>query len=332
MLSGLSNVGSLDAGINLPLILEGVIKGRLEEAKSFEEFYDEFIREAQRVTETVKNEINNSRINREKYNPLPMRTLLIDDCIDNGTDYNAGGARYSWSIINFAGMINVIDSLLAIKEFVFDKKTHTAAELIRLLGENSEEMAEKARNLEKSFGKDIPEVNEFSHKLSKAIFSFTEEGELYKGLGFLSASIQFMSQVSAGKNVGATPDGRRCGEPLCDSLAAIYAKDTFGPTALLNSVTSIDLGRALGTPVVNFNLQKDFDNGILKALILGYMKRRGAQLQITYSSREELLDAYEHPELHKNLIVRVGGYSEYFTRLSRELQKMVINRTIQNKI
>ena len=229
-------------------------------------------------------------------------------------------------------MINVIDSLLAIKELVFDKKTYTPQELIRLLDENSEELSEKARNLEKCFGKDIPEVNEFSHKLSETIFSFTENSELYEGLGFLSASIQFMSQVSAGKNVGATPDGRRCGEPLCDSLAAIYSKDTLGPTALLNSVTSLDLCRALGTPVVNFNLQKGFDDNILKALILGYMKRGGVQLQITCSSREELLDAYEHPELHKNLIVRVGGYSEYFTRLSKELQKMVIDRTIQNNI
>ncbi len=141
-----------------------------------------------------------------------------------------------------------------------------------------------------------------------------------------------MSQIDAGKIVGATPDGRRCGEPLCDSLAAIFAKDTLGPTALLNSVTSLDLSHALGTPVVNFNLQKEFKNDILRALILGYMKRGGAQLQITCASREELLDAYDHPELHKNLIVRVGGYSEYFTRLSRELQQMVVNRTVQSEI
>ena len=93
-----------------------------------------------------------------------------------------------------------------------------------------------------------------------------------------------------------------------------------------------ELGRALGTPVVNFNLQKSFDNNILKALITGYMKRGGAQLQITCTSREDMLDAYEHPENYGNLVVRVGGYSEYFTRLSRELQKMVINRTIQSEI
>ena len=332
MISGYSNVGSLDAGINLPLILEYIIKGKLEEARSFEEFYEYYIDEARRVTEKVKKEISNSRELRAKYNPAPMRTLLIDDCIDNGRDYHDGGARYNWSIINFAGMINVIDSLLAIKQLVFDSKKYTATELAKLLSENDENLANEVKKLPKSFGKDDPEVNEFANKFSKTIFSFTDEGELFEGLGFLSSAIQFMSQVGAGKAVGATPDGRRCGDPLCDSLAAIFGKDSLGPTALLNSVTSLDLEHALGTPVVNLNLQKNFDDSILRALIMGYMKRGGVQLQITCASREELLDACEHPENHGNLIVRVGGYSEYFTRLSKELQKMVIDRTIQSEI
>jgi formate C-acetyltransferase len=97
-------------------------------------------------------------------------------------------------------------------------------------------------------------------------------------------------------------------------------------------VTALDLKSALGTPVVNFNIQKSFDDNILRALIMGYMKRGGVQLQITCVSREDLLDAVERPELHGNLVVRVGGYSEYFTRLSKELQKMVIDRTIQSNI
>lgn len=332
MISGYSNVGSLDAGINLPLILEYIIKGKLAEAESFEEFYECYVDEARRVTENVKKEISNSRELRAKYNPVPMRTLLMDDCIDNGRDYNDGGARYSWSIINFAGMINVIDSFLAIKQLVFDSKKYTATELIKMLDENDENLAAEVKKLPKSFGKDDPEVNEFAHKFSETVFAFTNEGELYQGLGFLSSSIQFMSQVGAGKNVGATPDGRRCGDPLCDSLAAIFGKDNLGPTALLNSVTSLDLEHALGTPVVNLNLQKNFNDNILRSLIMGYMKRGGVQLQITCSSREELLDAYEHPEDHGNLVVRVGGYSEYFTRLSKELQKMVIDRTIQSQI
>ena len=330
MLAGFSNVGSLDAGINLLLILDNVIKSSLSSVTDFEDFYETYLTEIRSVVETVKKEINNSRKERAKYNPLPMRTLLIDDCIDKGLEYNSGGARYGWSIINFAGLINVIDALLAIRTLVFEKKKYTPKEIIMLLQSNDSGFLREVIGLRESFGKDMADVNDFSHKISERIFSMTETGELVFGEGFLSASIQFMSQVGAGKHIGATPDGRSAGAPLCDSLAAIFGKDTDGPTALLNSITSLDLKRALGVPVVNLNITQNFNENVLKALILGYMKQGGIQLQITYASREELLDAYEHPEHHGNLIVRVGGYSEYFNRLSDDLKRMVINRTIQN--
>ena len=330
MITGLSNVGSLDAGINLLLILEGAITSNLATATCFEEFYDGYINEVEAVVESVKREIAHSRKERALYNPLPMRTLLIDDCIDRGIEYNSGGARYGWSIINFAGLINVIDSLLAIKRLVFDSKKYTAEQLLCLLQSNDEYFLREAITLDESFGRDSDEVNRFAHEISERIFSMTETGDLPFGEGFLSASIQFMSQVDAGRCIGATPDGRAAGAPLCDSLAAIFGKDTKGPTALLNSVTALDLRRALGVPVLNFNVTANMSDGVLKALILGYMSRGGIQLQITYASREELLDAYEHPERHGNLIVRVGGYSEYFNRLSDELKRMIIGRTIQS--
>lgn len=119
---------------------------------------------------------------------------------------------------------------------------------------------------------------------------------------------------------------------MCDSLGAIFGKDSKGPTALLNSVTALDLGRALGVPVLNFNIAPDFKNEILRALILGYMKQGGIQMQITCISREMLEAAYKDPDAHKNLIVRVGGYSEYFYRLDDELKRMVIARTIQSGV
>ncbi|MBR2634798.1 MAG: hypothetical protein IKD31_04385 [Clostridia bacterium] len=332
MLAGLSNVGSLDAGVNLLLILERIVDSRLCSSTCFEAFCKAYISEVEAVVETVKREISHSRKERAKYNPLPMRTLLIDDCIDKGVEYNSGGARYNWSIINFAGLINVIDSLLTIKTLVFEEKKYTAEELIAFLKNDDADFLREAIRGRFSFGKDISEVNEFAHKISERIFSMTETGELAFGEGFLSASIQFMSQAKAGKHIGATPDGRSAGAPLCDSLAAILGKDSCGPTALLNSVASLDLKRALGVPVVNFNITQNFNDDVLKALILGYMKQGGIQLQITYASKEELLDAYEHPEHHGNLIVRVGGYSEYFNRLSDEMKRMIINRSIQNGV
>ena len=83
--------------------------------------------------------------------------------------------------------------------------------------------------------------------------------------------------------------------------------------------------------MVNFNITQKMSDSVLRALIMGYIRNGGLQLQITYASREELLDAYEHPERHGNLIVRVGGYSEYFNRLPDGLKRMIIDRTIQGE-
>ena len=332
MLSGLSNVGSVDAGINLLLILENCIKTELDKAMDFEDFYLRYIGAVKETVDTVTSEINNSQIERAKYNPLPMRTLLIDDCIDNELDFNNGGARYKWSIVNFAGMINVIDAMLVIRDCVFKKSLFSAAELIVKLEENDKDFLMQLRNYSVSFGSDNSDANMFSNKISTDIFSMLDDKKPSFGEGFLPASIQFMSQVEAGKKIGATPDGRGVGTPLCDSLGAIFAKDTKGPTALLNSVTSLNLERALGVPVLNFNINPDFKDEVLKALILGYMKQGGIQIQITCISREMLEEAYLNPEEYKNLVVRVGGYSEYFYRLSNELKRMVIERTIQNEV
>ena len=331
MIAGLSNVGSLDAGINLLLLLRQSIDEELCDSADFDTFRDRYLCRVERTVERVMAAISDSRERRARDNPLPMRTLLIDDCIDRSEEYNAGGARYRWSIINFAGMINVIDALLAIRTLIFEKKIYTAQQMIALLDANDPAFLRTVRALRQSFGKDDAAVNAFSHALSSRIFAMTEKGQLYRGEGFLSASIQFMSQVSAGHAVGATPDGRCAGAPLCDSLAAIFGEDNQGPTAPLGSVTALDLSRALGIPVLNFNLSRTFDDAILRALIMGYMQKGGMQLQITCASPDELRHALEDPASHGNLIVRVGGYSEYFTRLSPELQRMVVDRTVQEQ-
>lgn len=329
MIAGLSNVGSLDAGINLLLIFEEIMYAQLENCPDFTDFYNAYISAVRKTVLAVTDAVSRSRLARKETNPLPMRTLLIDDCIDKGLEYNSGGARYSWSIINFAGIINVIDSMLVIKEMVFDKKSISPKELLCLLRKNDEEFLQTARRQKLCFGVDNNTANAFSKQLTSDIFAMLDGCKLPFGKGFIAASIQFMWQTAAGSGIGATPDGRCSGAPLADSLAAVFEKDKNGYTALLNSVTSLDLEHALGVPVLNLNIEPDFDDNILKSLILGYMKSGGIQLQITCASRETLIAAYENPDSYKNLIVRVGGYSEYFCRLNDDLKKMIIARSIQ---
>ena len=329
MIAGCSNVGSLDAGINLLLILEKTIYNFLAKSKTFEEFYNTYIAEVKSVVDDVTGKISLSQKERALYNPLPMRTLLIDDCIDNETEYNSGGARYKWSIVNFAGMINVIDSMLVIREFVFEDCKISAEVFCDKLRKNDECFLSECRRCKTVFGTDNNIANQFTHKLSSDIYSMLDKKKPYIGKGFIPASIQFMSQAGAGRHIGATPDGRKAGQPLCDLLGAIFGKDQKGPTALLKSVTSIDLNKVVGVPVLNFNIDEKWHNNILKALILSYMEMGGIQMQITCISEKLLREAYKNPDEHKNLVVRVGGYSEYFCRLTDELRKMILNRTIQ---
>ena len=144
----------------------------------------------------------------------------------------------------------------------------------------------KCRKNKLCFGIDEEYANIFVQKLSHDIFSMLDNQTPYLGGKFLPASIQFLSQVSAGKAFGATPDGRRAGESLCESLGAIFGKDVKGPTALLKSVSSIDLKKAIGVPVLNFNIDESWSNDVLKYLILSYMEMGGIQMQITCISEK----------------------------------------------
>lgn len=329
MLAGYSNVGSLDAGINLALILENTIYTHLEGCKTYEEFYNALISEIQKVVNAVTSEIASCQKRRSKLNPLPMRTLLIDDCIDKGLDYNNGGARYMWSIVSFAGMINVIDSLLVIRDYVFNERIVSAKEMIALLKADDEEFLNKVKNHSVCFGNDNPDADAVAQKFSTDVYSMLDKPMPHFGSGFIPASIQFNTPAFAGKKIGATPDGRRAHSALCDSIGAILNKDTNGPTALINSVTKLNLSRALGIPVFNFMLNPEFSDEVFKSLILSYIELGGLQMQINCISKDVLLKAYDNPDDYPNIVVRVGGFSEYFCRLDDDLKKNVIERTVQ---
>ena len=331
MIAGCSNIGSIDAGINLLLVFEKALYAHLPFAKSFDAFYKCYLAEVRKTVDEVTEKIVLSQKERAALNPLPMRTFLVDDCVDRGVDFNAGGARYNWSIVNFGGLINVIDALLTVRDMLFAEKEMEVSAFLGKLKNNDSAFLDRCRKNRHTYGVDDTYVNEFSRKLSAEIFAMLDGRKTFYGAGFIPASIQFVSQAEGGRRVGATPDGRHAGEPLCDSLGAIFGKDRKGPTALLKSVTALCLEKALGTPVLNFNIDENWSDDILKSLILSYIESGGLQMQITFTSAEELRAAYRNPELHRNLVVRVGGYSEYFYRLPNEVRRMVVNRTVQKE-
>ncbi len=337
MVQGLSNVGSLDAGFNLPLILDGVLKEHLPTAESFDALLDTYKNETASVIEDVTAGLNRLFKARAAVNPHPIRSLLVDDCIENGRDFQAGGARYNWSVVNIAGLANVVDSFAAIREVVFEKAEKTGGELADALERNfkgDETLQQRLMRCPK-FGNDLPEVDELAADLGEFIFKELRRHKTVRGGRFLPSCLMFVTYVDAGKPVGATPDGRGAGEPLADSMGPVAGRDTHGPTAMLKSVTQLPLHLATGTPIINIRFSKSiFTNAEnrkrLRDLIKAYFEMGGLQLQANVVDYEVLCDAIAHPERHGDLIVRVGGYCAHFNTLGEDLKRTILERTEHN--
>ena len=334
MVHGCSNVGSIEAGIHLPLVFEATMRDRLEKATSFDEFVDGFKNDVADTVAHIVDCVNRNQEAKASWRPQPVRSLLIDDCIDCGVDYNAGGARYNWSVVNMAGLSNVVDSLAAIREVVFEKKEKSAAALLAILESNFEGEEPFRQRLAQCprFGNDQAEVDAIAADLADFVFREFLRYRPWRGGKFLPSCIMFVTYAKAGASIGATPDGRRAGEPIADSIGPVQGRDTSGPTALLKSVTRLPLHLASGTPILNARFAKSLfesaeSRAQLRNLIETYFEMGGMQIQISVVSREDMLAAQKRPEEYRDLIVRIGGYSAYFTSLERELQDTVIART-----
>ncbi len=335
MIQGCSNVGSLDAGFNLPLILQNTLhRLLLDEAVTFDTVLAAFRSDLQKIIPEVLQQLNIYFAARAQHRPQPIRSLFMDDCVDRGRDFNAGGARYNWSIINVAGLANVADSLEALRSVIFTGKVVTPRQLRDILDHNFD--GHEALRLQLSsapkYGNGHAPVDGLAAELANFVYQEIRKFPCARGGRFLPSHIMFETYAWAGQAVGASPDGRRAHEPLADSAGPMQGRDTHGPTAMLQSVARLPQRLAVGTPVLNMRFQKSTlanpdSRKRLRSLIETYFKLGGLQLQISLVDRAELEDAIAHPELHENLIVRIGGYSTYFNRLSQELKQEVLKRT-----
>ncbi len=333
MIHGCSNVGSLDAGINLPLILVQTFNKHLASATDFGKLVSAYKEDVALIVGEITDEVNADQEAKARLRPQPKRSLLIDDCIDRGREFNAGGARYNWSVINVAGLANVIDSLAAVREVVFEKKEKTGAELLKILQDNYEGEETFRQRLARCprFGNDNSGADKIAADISGFVFQEFLRYTPWRGGKFLPSCLMFVTYVEAGKSVAAMPDGRLAGEPLADSAGPVAGRDLKGPTATLSSCTSLDQRHALGTLVVNIRLSKKLflENGLrkkIKTLIKGYFQKGGMQLQVNVVDQKILREAIESPEEYGDLIIRVGGYSEYWRNLTPELWKSILER------
>ncbi|MCM8769315.1 MAG: hypothetical protein NC911_06540 [Candidatus Omnitrophica bacterium] len=338
MMHGMSNVGSLDGGINLAGIMNNSLKKILPWATSFNQVVSGLKKEISQAIENLCRQVNADQEQKAKWRPQPMRTLLVEDCLDAGREYNAGGARYNWSVINVGGLANVADSLFAIKKLVFDERVVTGKKFLQVMRSNFKKevaLLKEIRQLAK-YGNDENEVDYLAKEVAEYVFDDLTQYACWRGGRFLPGCLMFVTYVGAGQSVPATPDGRHKGEPIADSIGPYFGREKKGPTAMLMSVTRFNHQKAPGTLVLNMRLAKSLFSSysgrkIVKDLVSTYFFLGGMQVQITVVDQMVLKEAMKNPEKFPDLIIRVGGYSEYFCRLDRHLQETISARTEYGK-
>ncbi len=332
MIHGCSNVGSLEGDLNLPLVMVESLHARLPECSSFEDLLAGLKQDFAGYIRRSVEQWNRHQESKATHQPQPMRSLLIDDCLDNGREYNAGGARYNWCIVNVMGLANVADSLAAVKQAVYEREEVSREELLAALRDDfaGHEAVQRRLRGAPHFGNDDPYVDEIMREVSTFVFEELRQYAPWRGGRYLGSCLMFTTYAGYGKPLGATPDGRRAGTPIADSAGAMQGRDVSGPTALLQSVTKIPHWLAPGTLVINLRLSRKFFRGDqrrkLRDLLLTYFQLGGMQLQMTVVDQATLQAALAEPEKYGDLIIRVGGYSEYWSRLDEDLRRSILER------
>ena len=268
--------------------------------------------------------------------PVPFLSILIDDCISNGKDYNNGGARYNTSYIQGVGLGSITDELTALKYHIFDKKTISMEGMLDALKKNFEDYEEfwKVLNDETpKYGNDDDYADNITRQVFEIYYNAVDGRPTAKGGYHRVNLLPTTCHVYFGSVIGAMPDGRKAKVPLSEGISPVQGADRNGPTAVIKSAAKIDHLRTGGT-LLNQKFTPSFledEQGIEKVmhLIRSYFRMDGHHIQFNVVTAETLKKAKKHPENYRDLIVRVAGYSDYFVDLTDELQDEIIRRTEQ---
>ncbi|NQT97010.1 MAG: glycyl radical protein [Candidatus Marinimicrobia bacterium] len=314
--------------------LIGLATGDPRTFESFNQFYQAFEKQLRHFIDI---KIKGNRIIERlwaKYLPAPFMSILIDDCIASGRDYNAGGARYNSAYIQGVGLGTITDSLAAIKYHVFDQRQISLDDLLAALSKDfagSEALRQKLVEETPRYGNDDDYPDQLVQLFFESFFAAVDGRSNTKGGHYRINLLPTTAHVYFGSVIGATPEGRRSGQPLSEGISPVQGADRKGPTAVLKSAAKIDHLRTGGT-LLNQKFTPQLladDTGLTKVahLVRAYFRMDGHHIQFNVVTAKTLRKAQQNPEQYKDLIVRVAGYSDYFVDLSYELQNEIIGRT-----
>ncbi|ELY4322675.1 formate C-acetyltransferase/glycerol dehydratase family glycyl radical enzyme [Cronobacter turicensis] len=271
-------------------------------------------------------------------------SALVDDCIERGKSIKQGGAKYDWVSGLQVGIANLGNSLAAVRRLVFEQGVVTQPQLAQALNDDfsgltGEQLRQRLINSAPKYGNDDDDVDLL---LARAYQTYIDElkqyhntrfgrgpigGTYYAGTSSISANVPF------GAATMATPDGRKARTPLAEGASPASGTDRLGPTAVINSVGKLPVAKILGGVLLNQKLNPStLDNlrdrqKLMQMLRTFFEVHKGWHVQYNIVSRETLLDAKAHPDKYRDLVVRVAGYSAFFTALSPDAQDDIIART-----
>ena len=269
-----------------------------------------------------------------QYMPSPFLSIVIDDCIAKGKDYNDGGARYNTNYVQGVGLGSITDCLVAIKYHVFDSQRITLSQLREVLNNNfndDEKIRQILLNKTPKYGNDDQYADEIMVSVFNAYYNLVNGRRNTKGGYYRINLLPTTCHVYFGSVIGATPDGRKAWEPLSEGISPVQGADRRGPTAAIKSAAKMDHLRTGGT-LLNQKFTPQVlagEEGItnLAHLVRAYFRLDGHHIQFNVVQAETLRAAQQEPEKYRDLIVRVAGYSDYFCDLSKSLQEEIISRT-----
>lgn len=315
----------------------GLQLGYAKDFKTFDELWDAFKKQMKHFVD-IKIRGNNviERLYAEEM-PAPCLSVVTNDCISNAKDYNAGGARYNTNYIQGVGIGTVTDCVASVKYNVYDEKNFTMEELIDAMEHNFEGydyIYSLVHDKTPKYGND----DDYADDLMREVFDLYHDTIVgrpnMKGGKYGIDMLPTTCHVYFGDVILATPNGRKAHKPVSEGISPEKSADTNGPTAVIKSCAKMDHLATAGT-LLNQKFTPNVVAGEaglnnMASLVRSYFAMDGHHIQFNVVDRQTLIEAQKHPEDHKDLIVRVAGYSDFFRNLDKPLQDEIIERTEQS--
>ena len=332
-----------------PTRLLGVDTGAPEKLSTWEDFWQAYARHTCSIIQRSVDLYERSEALRARYFQTPYLSCLVKGCADSGKDINEGGAELGFVTIEAVTYATTVDSLLAVKYLVYDKKVCSVEELVQALKANwvgYEKLQAIAINKAPKYGRDDDEGDAMGKLVMEL---WTEETWKHKtkstGRQFRPGMLSWNYWIAYANILPASPDGRAQGKFLSNAICPSNGADLNGPTANVNSVGKVMGGKAPDgkgdwedylsllpngcshTITFNPSILRDAEHrDKFKAFLRGYVENGGSALQVNMLDADMLRDAQKHPENYRHLLVRITGYNAYFTSIGKELQDEIIAR------